>query len=156
MIQKRERARLYIALLKNVLSDGIIHTSQLVNEYFLQRQRHGIHEQRVQLFEPREIVLFPAAQYERLQLAGRGAVENVQSLLRQRRAVRQGEQHLGRRLLQFGNALFQQAAAALHDADVVAHVLQLAEVVAGHQYRGAPLGHVTQQQRPHLANYASN
>ena len=33
---------------------------------------------------------------------------------------------------------------------MVAHVLQLPQVVAGHQHRGAPLGHVAQKQRPYL------
>ena len=33
---------------------------------------------------------------------------------------------------------------------MVAHILQLPEVVAGHQHRGAPVGHVPQQQGPHL------
>ena len=33
---------------------------------------------------------------------------------------------------------------------MVADILQLAEVVAGHQNGGATLGHVAQQQRPHL------
>lgn len=53
-------------------------------------------------------------------------------------------------VLQVGQAALQQHLALVHDTHVVADVLQLAEVVAGHQNGGATLGHVCQQQRPHL------
>ena len=40
--------------------------------------------------------------------------------------------------------------AVVHDAHMVAHILQLPEVVAGHQHRSAPFRHVAHHQAPHL------
>ena len=52
--------------------------------------------------------------------------------------------------IQLGKAALEQHLAAVHDADMVAHILQLAQVVAGDKDRRAALGHILQDQAPDL------
>ena len=53
-------------------------------------------------------------------------------------------------VLQLGQTPLQQHMAVIHDAHMVAHVLQLPEVVTGHQHRSAALRHIAHHQAPHL------
>ena len=53
--------------------------------------------------------------------------------------------------LHIGQAPLQEHFAVVHDAYMVADVLQLPEIVGGDQHRGAVLGHIGQQQTPDLA-----
>ena len=67
--------------------------------------------------------------------------------------LRLGEGHLqlDHVVLQVGEGALQQHLAVGQDAHMVAHVLQLPQVVGADQHGGAPLGHVAHEQRPHLA-----
>lgn len=79
------------------------------------------------------------------------AVQDVQ-LRRQRRLGNAliGHLQLYRVVLQVAETALQQHLTMVQDAHMVAHVLQLPQVVAGHQHRRAALRHVAQKQRPHL------
>ena len=64
--------------------------------------------------------------------------------------VLEGHLELDHVILKVGEGPFQKYLAMGQDAHMVAHVLQLPQVVGGHQHRGPPLGHVTHQQGPDL------
>ena len=53
-------------------------------------------------------------------------------------------------VLQVGEGALQKHLALVHDAHMVAHVLQLPKVVAGEEHRGATGSHVVQQHLPDL------
>ena len=76
-------------------------------------------------------------------------MEDLQ-VLRHVPAVLEDHLQLDHVVLELGQGPFQQHLAVVQNAHVVAHVLQLPEVVGGDKDRGAPLGHVPQHQRPDL------
>ena len=65
-------------------------------------------------------------------------------------SVRKHHLHFHHVVLKLRKAPLQQHMAPVHDAYVVAHVLQLPEVVAGYQHRSAPLRHIAHHQAPYL------
>ena len=76
-------------------------------------------------------------------------MQDVQRL-RQIRAFAEHDLHLHHVVLQLVQRPLQQHLALVQDADVVAHVLQLAQVVGADQNRRAALLHVLQHQAPDL------
>ncbi len=68
-----------------------------------------------------------------------------------RRFIGKGNLELHRAPLEVGQGALQRHLPPAEQAHVVAHVLQLPQVVGGHQHRGPPLGHIPHEQRPHLA-----
>ena len=58
--------------------------------------------------------------------------------------------HLYHILLKVGKAPLHQDLPMGEDAHMVAHVLQLPQVVGGDQYRGAVFGHIGHEEAPHL------
>ena len=85
-----------------------------------------------------------------MQAAGDAVMEDVQPL-RQFPFLRQGQLDFNNIVLQFIEGTLQQHFPVVHNAHMVAHVLQLPQVVGGHQYRAAVFRHVGQQQVPDLA-----
>ena len=80
-----------------------------------------------------------AADDERLDAADLLAVHHVE---RRRDRVFRDELHLDHVVLQVGEAPFQQELSVVHDADMVAHVLQLAQVVRRDEHRRLMCGDV--------------
>ena len=78
-------------------------------------------------------------------------VQQVQPRGELRRALApEDDLHFDRVLLQLGKAALEQDLSLIHDADVVAHILQLTQVVAGDEHRRAALGDVLHDKAPHL------
>ena len=77
-------------------------------------------------------------------------VEAKAALRRLKVQLLEGQLQLDDVVLEVGERALQQHLSLVQNPHMVAHVLQLPEVVAGHQHRGAPVGHIPQQQGPHL------
>ena len=73
-------------------------------------------------------------------------VDDVHALGHGGVAVGEGHLQFHGVILQVGQAPLQEHLALIHNAHMVAHVLQLTEVVAGHQHRSATLGNIAHQQ----------
>ena len=84
-----------------------------------------------------------------MELAGHRVVHHVEPF-RKPGAVGQRQDHLDDVLLQIGHAALHAAPPVVEDADVIAHVLQLPQVVGGHQHRRLVLRHVREDQTPDL------
>lgn len=125
-------------------------TSQLVYKDLLQGQRHGVHEDGLQPFEPGRHLCGAAAYNKGLEPALACGVQDVQ-FLRQGGAFRQDQLQLGHVLLHFGEDALEQHPAPVYYADPVADVLELAQVVRGDEHRRAVLRHVLHDERPDLA-----
>ena len=76
--QKRRTVLRKTPQLKQDVADRMSLTSQLIYEYLLERQRHGVHEYRLVPLEPRGYGLGRAADYERLEPAGAGDVQQLE------------------------------------------------------------------------------
>ena len=134
---------------KHDIFDFIVSPSQLVYKYLFKRQRHGVHKQGVRRGKPLAYLVRIAAQNQLLKPPHRGAVQDVQPV-GQRAAVGEGKLNLHKLVLKLVQPLFEQHPAVLHNPDVVAHVLQLAQVVRGDEHGRAVFADVVHQLAPDL------
>ena len=80
-----------------------------------------------------------------------GDMEHIQ-VRRQLRQLPVRKDHLELQdvVLKVGEGALQQHLSVGEDAHMVAHILQLPQVVGGDQHGGPPLGHISHEEGPHL------
>ena len=133
------------------LFDSILLTSQLIDKDLLQTQGQGLQHHRLELFQPACDVLGRTAHNVGIHPAHVGGVEHLHLSGQDRHLAGAPDGlELDNVLLEIRQAPLQQDLPLVHDAYVVAHILQLPQVVGADQHGGAVLADVAHHQAPHL------